>query len=254
MLLGAAPGVGKTYAMLAEGRRLAADGVDVVVAFAETHRREAIEASVLDFERIPPKRVSYRGTSFEEMDADAVIARRPEVALVDELAHANVHGGRRLKRWQDVEDLLDAGIDVITNVNIQHLSSLNETVETLTGVAERETVPDAVIAAAERVELIDVDPGVLRSRLASSDVLAPGLAHVALSGYTPPRTLPPSATWRSDGWRTMVCSTRPGDPRRAATGRLPRAAGAWSPRSPETPRVSTSCAALPRSRRRRARS
>ena len=123
-----------------------------------------------------------------------------------------------------MEDLLDAGIDVVTNVNVQHLASLNETVETLTGVAERETVPDTVVAAAESVELIDVDPRTLRSRLASSDVLAPGLADMALSGYTPPRTLPPSATWRSDGWRTMVCSTRPGDPRRAATVRLPRAA------------------------------
>ncbi len=183
VLLGAAPGVGKTFAMLVEGQKLASQGVDVVVALAETHHREGTEARLRSLEQIAAKRVTYRGTSFEEMDTDAVIARRPEVALIDELAHTNVPGGRHIKRWQDVEEILAEGIDVITNINVQHIDSLNDSIESLTGVAQRETVPDALVAAAESVELIDIDPELLRRRLASSDVLAQDVASAALSGY-----------------------------------------------------------------------
>jgi two-component system sensor histidine kinase KdpD len=169
--------------MLAEGRRLTLEGTDVVVAYADSHHRQQTEAGLRDLERIPTKKATYRGASFEEMDTDAVIARRPNVALVDELAHTNVPGGRHVKRWQDVEAMLDAGIDVITTVNVQHLDSLNDAVEALTGVAQGETVPDVVVAAATSVELIDVDPVVLRRRLGSSNVVSSDMANVALSGY-----------------------------------------------------------------------
>ena len=126
--LGAAPGVGKTFAMLNEGRRRRSRGTDVVVAFVETHGRVNTEAQVGDLEVVPRRRLEYRGTSFEEMDIDATLARKPAVALVDELAHTNVPGSRNQKRWQDVEELLDAGIDVISTVNIQHLESMNDVV------------------------------------------------------------------------------------------------------------------------------
>src|SRR6201987_3340687 len=139
--LGAAAGVGKTYAMLSEGHRRAERGADVVVAFAETHGRPLTAALLDGLEQIPRASVTYRGASFEEMDLDAVLVRRPEIALVDEFAHTNVPGSRNEKRWQDVEQLLDAGIAVISAVNIQHLESLNDVVEKITGVPQRETVP-----------------------------------------------------------------------------------------------------------------
>src|SRR3954466_4768181 len=127
--LGAAPGVGKTFAMLDEGWRRHERGTDVVVGFVETHRRPKTQAQLHDLDVVPRRRFDYRGTTFEEMDVDAVLARRPTVALVDELAHTNVPGSRNEKRWQDVDELLDAGMDVITTVNIQHLESLNDVVE-----------------------------------------------------------------------------------------------------------------------------
>jgi len=165
VVLGAAPGVGKTYAMLSVGEHLVAEGADVVVGYADTHHRAVTEAKLRNLEQIPAKRVTYRGATFEELDTDAVIVRRPAVALVDELAHTNVPGGCHIKRWQDIEEILDAGIDVVTTVNVQHLNSLNDAVEALTGVAQHETVPDAVVSAATSVELIDVAPEELRSRL-----------------------------------------------------------------------------------------
>src|SRR6202035_1646537 len=149
--LGAAAGVGKTYAMLNEGHRRAERGTDVVVAFAETHGRPNTAALLDGLEIIPRAKVPYRGTTFEEMDTAAVIARAPQIALVDELAHTNVPGSRHEKRWQDVQDLLDAGIEVISAVNIQHLESLNDVVEQITGIPQRETVPDAVVRAADQV-------------------------------------------------------------------------------------------------------
>jgi len=143
--LGNAAGVGKTYDMLCEGHRRAERGTDVVVGFVETHGRKHTAELIEGLEVVPRARIAYRGTTFEEMDLDAVLARRPEVALVDELAHTNAPGSRNAKRWQDVEELLDAGIDVISTVNIQHLESLNDVVEKITGVPQRETIPDAVV-------------------------------------------------------------------------------------------------------------
>src|SRR5664279_4092998 len=164
--LGAAPGVGKTFAMLDEGRRRAARGTDVVVGYVETHNRPRTAERLDGLEVLPRRQVAYRGSSFTEMDVEAVLARRPQVALVDELAHTNVPGSPREKRWQDVELLLEAGIDVISTVNIQHLESVNDVVEAITGIPQRETVPDAVVRAADQVELVDMTPEALRRRMA----------------------------------------------------------------------------------------
>lgn len=181
--LGSAPGAGKTYALLAEAHRLAEAGADVVVGLAETHGRADTEAMLRALERVPPRQVSHHGAMFDELDVDALLARRPDVVLVDELAHSCVPGSRHEKRWEDVEELLDAGSDVITALNIQHLDSLNDAVEAVTGVAQRETVPDAVVAAADRVDFIDITPDRLRSRIAHAGVLGAGAAEVALGGF-----------------------------------------------------------------------
>ena len=156
--LGSAPGVGKTFRMLDEGWRRKERGTDVVIGFVETHGRPLTEAQLRDIEIVPRTSREYRGTRFDEMDLEAILARSPKVVLVDELAHTNVPGGRHTKRWQDVEDLLDAGVDVITTVNIQHLESVNDVVEKITGVTQRETVPDVVVRGAEQVELVDITP------------------------------------------------------------------------------------------------
>jgi two-component system, OmpR family, sensor histidine kinase KdpD len=181
--LGSAAGVGKTYAMLGEGHRRSERGTDVVTAFVETHGRPHTAAMVEGLEVVPRKRLAYRGTSFEEMDVDAVLARRPQVALVDEFAHTNVPGSRNEKRWQDVRELLEAGIDVISNVNIQHLASLNDVVEKITGVPQRETVPDAIVRAADQVELIDMTPEALRRRMAHGNIYPAEKIDAALTNY-----------------------------------------------------------------------
>jgi two-component system sensor histidine kinase KdpD len=181
--LGAAPGVGKTFAMLGEGHRRRDRGADVVVAFVETHGRPHTAAAVGDLEVVPRRVIEHRGAAFEEMDLDAVLARRPAIALVDELAHTNVPGSGHEKRWQDVQTLLDAGIDVISTVNIQHLESLNDVVESITGVRQRETVPDAVVRAADQIELVDMSPESLRRRLAHGNVYKPEKVDAALSNY-----------------------------------------------------------------------
>ena len=181
--LGSAAGVGKTYAMLNEGHRRAERGTDVVVAFVETHGRPHTEAQIGDLEVIPRARLPYRGTTFEELDLGAVLARRPEVALVDEFAHTNVPGSANEKRWQDVEQMLAAGIDVISNVNIQHLESLNDVVQKITGVPQRETVPDAVVRAADQVELVDMTPEALRRRMAHGNIYKPEKIDAALTHY-----------------------------------------------------------------------
>jgi two-component system, OmpR family, sensor histidine kinase KdpD len=181
--LGAAAGVGKTYAMLGEGHRRADRGADVVVGFAETHGRTQTAALLDGLEVVPRARISYRGGSFEEMDVDAVLARKPQIALVDELAHTNVPGSRNEKRWQDVEELLDAGIDVISAVNIQHLESLNDVVEQITAVPQRETVPDAVVRAADQVELVDMTAEALRRRMAHGNIYPPEKIDAALTNY-----------------------------------------------------------------------
>ncbi|UGQ11730.1 sensor histidine kinase KdpD [Yinghuangia sp. ASG 101] len=181
--LGAAPGVGKTYAMLGEGRRRRGRGADVAVGLIECHGRPRTEAMLEGLEVVPRRTLVHRGTPFTEMDTDAVIARRPKVALIDELAHTNVPGSRNAKRWQDIDEILDAGIDVISTVNIQHLESLNDVVESITGVPQRETVPDAVVRRADQIELVDMSPEALRRRMAHGNVYAPEKVDAALANY-----------------------------------------------------------------------
>jgi two-component system sensor histidine kinase KdpD len=181
--LGAAAGVGKTFALLGEGHRRQERGADVVVAYVETHGRPQTAALLDGLEVIPRRQITYRGAVFEEMDTDAVLARRPEVALVDEFAHTNVPGSRNEKRWQDVEELLEAGIDVISAVNIQHLESLNDVVERITGVPQRETVPDAVVRAADQVELVDMTAEALRRRMVHGNIYPPEKIDAALTNY-----------------------------------------------------------------------
>jgi two-component system, OmpR family, sensor histidine kinase KdpD len=169
--LGPAPGVGKTYAMLSEAQRRRGRGADIVAGFVETYGRPLTQALLNGLEIIPRKSVDYRGTRLEEMDLDAVLRRRPEVALVDELAHTNVPGsGRHAKRWQDVLDILAAGIDVITTVNIQHLESLADEVEQMTGKPVHERVPDWVVRKANQIELIDSSPEQLRRRMLHGNI------------------------------------------------------------------------------------
>jgi two-component system, OmpR family, sensor histidine kinase KdpD len=181
--LGAAPGVGKTYKMLEEGHRRAERGTDVAVGYVETHRRPHTDALVEGLEVLPRKELTYRGANFTEMDVEAVLARRPEVVLVDELAHTNVPGSRNAKRWQDVEELLAAGITVITTVNVQHLESVNDVVAQITGVPQRETVPDAVVRRAEQIELVDMTPEALRRRMAHGNIYKPEKIDAALGNY-----------------------------------------------------------------------
>ena len=181
--LGAAAGVGKTFAMLGEGHRRLSRGADVVVAFVETHGRRRTGEQMVGLEVMPRAKIAYRGSVFEEMDIDAVLARHPQIALVDELAHTNVPGSRNAKRWQDIEEMLSAGIDVITNVNIQHLESLNDVVMKITGVPQRETVPDAIVRAADQVELIDMTPEALRRRMAHGNIYPAEKIDAALSHY-----------------------------------------------------------------------
>ncbi len=187
--LGAAAGVGKTYAMLNEGRRRRDYGEDVVVGFVEPHKRAKTAAQVGDLEVVPRKQMTYRGTTLEEMDVDAILERRPQVALVDELAHTNVPGSRNEKRWQDVEELLEAGIIVISTLNIQHLESLNDVVEEITGVKQQETIPDEVVRRADELQLVDLTPAALRNRLARGDVYPPERIDTALANYFRPGNL-----------------------------------------------------------------
>ncbi|MFD9128887.1 ATP-binding protein [Kitasatospora sp. NPDC059571] len=181
--LGAAPGVGKTYRMLDEARRRSERGADVVVGFIECHGRRHTEEMLRGLDTVGRLTRTYRGTEFTEMDLDAVLARRPEVALVDELAHTNIPGGRNAKRWQDIDELLDAGIDVITTVNIQHLESLNDVVRKITGIPQRETVPDEVVRRADQIELVDMAPQALRRRMAHGNVYTAEKVDAALSHY-----------------------------------------------------------------------
>ena len=163
--IGAAPGVGKTYQMLEDAHLMKKQGVDIVVAVVETHGREDTKAMIGDLECVPMHRIEYRGVTIEEMDVDAVVARRPTIAIVDELAHTNIPGSKNSKRYQDVLDLLKAGISVITAVNIQHLESLNDVVNRTTGVRVRETVPDHFLSRADEVVNVDISVDTLRTRL-----------------------------------------------------------------------------------------
>jgi len=181
--LGAAPGVGKTYAMLGEAHRRRARGTDVVVGLVETHGRSATITQVGDLEVVPRRVVSHRDVELTELDVDAVLARAPQVALVDELAHTNAPGSRHRKRWQDVQELLAAGIDVVTTVNVQHLESLTADVEAITGVRQRETVPDQVVRDADQIQLVDLSPQALRRRLAHGNVYRAEQIDASLSSY-----------------------------------------------------------------------
>ena len=183
IFLGAAPGVGKTYAMLEEARAKRKDGVDVVVGAVETHGRAETQALLDGLEIVPRRRLEYRGQWFDEMDLDALIARRPQLALVDELAHTNVQGSRHPKRYLDVEELLNHGIDVYTTVNIQHIESLNDVVAQITRVRVRETVPDSVLDRADAIELVDLTPDDLIQRLKEGKVYVPKQAERALAHY-----------------------------------------------------------------------
>lgn len=181
--LGASPGVGKTFAMLDEGKRRAARGTDVVVGFVETHGRVHTKEQIGDLEVLPRLVLDHRGTVQEELDLAALLARRPQVALVDELAHSNVPGAGNEKRWQDIEELLAAGISVITTVNIQHLESLNDVVEAITGIRQRETVPDRIVRQADAIELVDMSPQSLRRRMAHGNIYSADKVDAALSQF-----------------------------------------------------------------------
>jgi len=181
--LGAAPGVGKTFAMLGEAHRRLERGTDLVAAVVETHGRKKTAEQIAGIEVVPPRYIEYRGKKFPELDVEAVLRREPQVVLVDELAHTNTPGSRNPKRWQDVEELLDAGITVISTVNVQHLESLNDVVTQITGIEQQEKVPDEVVRAADQIELVDITPEALRRRLAHGNVYAPERVDAALSNY-----------------------------------------------------------------------
>ena len=181
--LGAAPGVGKTYAMLGEARRRCERGTDVVVGYVETHGRANTEAQLEGLEVVPRRVLQHKGSTFTEMDTEAIIARRPKVVCVDELAHTNVPGSPHEKRAHDVEQIRAAGIDVITTVNIQHLESLNDEVERITGVRQRETVPDDVVRTADSIQLVDMSPDALRRRMAHGNIYKPENIDASLTSY-----------------------------------------------------------------------
>src|SRR5215475_6308782 len=189
IFVGAAPGVGKTYEMLQQARARKLDGYDIVVGVVETHGRKETQALLEGLEVVPRKRLEYRGQSLEEMDLDAVIARHPQIVLVDELAHTNVPGSRHPKRYLDVEELLRHGIDVYTTVNIQHIESLNDVVAQITHVRVRETVPDSVFDRADAIELVDITPDDLIERLKEGKVYVPKQAERALEHYFSPGNL-----------------------------------------------------------------
>lgn len=189
IFLGAVAGVGKTYAMLGEAWRRRNRGIDVVIGFVEPHGRAETAEQIRDLEVIPPKQIEYRGTALEEMDVDAVLARRPEVALVDELAHTNVPGSRNAKRWQDVAELLDAGIDVVSTLNVQHLESLNDVVEDITGVKQKETIPDEFVRQADEIQLVEMTPEALRRLLAHGDIYPPDRSDPAMGKFFRPGNL-----------------------------------------------------------------
>ncbi|WP_152513425.1 ATP-binding protein [Nocardiopsis baichengensis] len=181
--LGAAPGVGKTYAALSETRRRAARGTDVVIGFVETHGRGRTAELTEGLEVLPRRRIAHRGTEFEEFDVDAALRRAPKVALVDELAHTNVPGSRNAKRWQDVEELLNAGVDVVSTVNIQHLESLNDVIKQITGTRQGETIPDEIVRRADQIELCDMSPFALRRRMSHGNIYPAEKVDAALSNY-----------------------------------------------------------------------
>lgn len=183
LFLGYAPGVGKTYNMLSEGIRRYSRGEDVVIGVVETHGRKGVADLVAKLETVPRKPIEYKGTSFTEMDVDAILARKPAVVLVDELAHTNIEGSKHPKRYQDVMELLDAKIDVLSTVNVQHIESLNPLVERITGVHVRETVPDWVVQRAQEIVMADLTPEALQTRMRRGDIYPTERAERALDNF-----------------------------------------------------------------------
>src|ERR1700748_1062270 len=183
IFVGAAPGVGKTYEMLQQARARKNDGYDIVIGVVETHGRKETEALLEGLDVVPRRRLEYKGQWLDEMDLDGIIARRPQIVLVDELAHTNAEGSRHPKRYLDVEELLNRGIDVYTTVNIQHIESLNDVVAQITHVRVRETLPDSVFARADAVELVDLTPDDLITRLREGKVYVPRQAERALEHF-----------------------------------------------------------------------
>jgi two-component system sensor histidine kinase KdpD len=189
VFLGYAAGVGKTFRMLEEAQQLKRQGKDIVVGYFEPHGRKDTIAKTVGLEMIPTKTITYRGVEFREMDTDAIIRRHPAICAVDELAHTNVPGSQRSKRWEDVQALLDSGIDVITNMNIQHLESLNDHIFNITGVRVRETVPDWFVKSATEVVMVDATTGALLNRLKRGDIYAPEKAQQAMENFFKESTL-----------------------------------------------------------------
>ena len=183
LFLGYAPGVGKTYSMLSEGIRRHNRGEDVVIGFIETHGRKGVEELVPELETVPRRSIEYKGTMFEEMDVDAIIARHPAVVLVDELAHTNIPGSKHRKRYEDLLELLNAKIDVLSTLNIQHMESLAPTVHSITGVTVRETVPDWVPLMANETVMVDLTPEALQQRMERGDVYSKHKVHQALHNF-----------------------------------------------------------------------
>lgn len=181
--LGYAAGVGKTFQMLADGHAAAQRGVDLVVAYFQPHARPDTIAQAQGLESVPHRKIEYRGKSFEEMDTEAVLRRKPQIALVDELAHTNVPGSERTKRWEDVQIVLDAGIEVWTTMNVQHIESLNDQIWQITGIQVRETVPDGIVRQAVEIVAVDVTPDALLNRLKRGAVYKPEMVDKALSGF-----------------------------------------------------------------------
>src|SRR6202521_4638672 len=203
VFLGATPGAGKTYAMLREAHELVAHGHDVVVGYVETYNRPRTVELLAGLDMVPRVRVGYRGTVLEEMDLDAVLSRNPEVALVDELAHTNVPGLTHAKRWEDVENLRAAGIDVVTTVNVQHVESVKDLVEKVTGIVVRETVPDSELDGADEIQFIDITPEALRKRMRHGNVYSREKVETALANFFRPQNL---AAMRQIGLRLVADS------------------------------------------------
>ncbi len=201
--LGATPGAGKTYAMLRAAHQSVSHGHDVVVGYVETYNRPRTVELLAGLEVVPRIKLPYRGTVLEEMDLEAVLRRRPEIALVDELAHTNVPGVRHEKRWQDVDDLRATGIDVITTVNVQHVESVKDLVEKVTGIVVRETVPDRELDSADEIQFIDITPEALRKRMRHGNIYSPDKVDTALANFFRPQNL---AAIRQIGLRLVADS------------------------------------------------
>jgi two-component system sensor histidine kinase KdpD len=189
LFLGYAPGVGKTYAMLSEAIRRASRGEDLIIGIVESHGRKATAELAAKLERVPPRKLEYKGTVFEEMDVDAILTRKPAVALIDELAHTNIEGSKHAKRYEDIIELLDAKIDVLSTMNVQHIESLGPTVQQITGVQIRETVPDWVMQRVDEIVLADLTPQALKKRMERGDVYPGDRAQRALSHFFRPGNL-----------------------------------------------------------------